>query len=115
MQFLEDQNEVDLLQKLKLIKNDACYLAGMFKKCNDCNLRLQGANMTLMNCQKVISLFIEKLDLLSHNLSKRQFHQFPELLSIKDDITTIDTQRFIDHLNKLKTDFETRFNDVLTM
>lgn len=115
VQFLEDQNEVDLLQKLKLIKNDACYLAGIFKKCNDCNLQLQGANMTLINCQKVISLFIEKLDLFSHNLSKMEFHQFPELLSIKDDITTIDTQRFIDHLNKLKTDFKTRFNDVLTM
>ena len=44
--------------------------------------------MTLKNCQQTNALFIEKLDFLIHNLSKGEYYQFPELISVKDDITT---------------------------
>ena len=70
---------------------------------------------TLISCQQTITLFIEKLDLFIHNLSKGDYYQFPKLISVKDDIATVDTQRYIDHLNNLKRDFEGQFNDVLAM
>ena len=46
------------------------------------------------------------LDLFIHNLSKGEYYQFPELISVKDDITTADRQWHIDHLNNLKKDLE---------
>ena len=58
--------------------------------------------MTIINCQQTITLFFERLDLFIHNLSKGEYYQFPELISIKDDITTADTQRYIDHINNQK-------------
>ena len=71
--------------------------------------------MTLINCQQTITPFIEKLDLFIHNLSKGIYYQFPELISIKDDIATADAQRYIDHVNDFKRDFECRFVNVLAM
>ena len=47
-------------------------------------------------------MFIEKLDLFIHNLSNGEYYQFQELIYVNDDITTIDTQRYNDHLNNLK-------------
>ena len=49
-----------------------------------------------------------------HNLPKGEYYQFPELISVKDDITTADTRRYIHHLNILKKYVESRFDDVLT-
>ena len=37
------------------------------------------------------------------------------MISVKDNITTADTQRYIDYLNNLKKDLESRFDDVLAM
>ena len=50
-----------------------------------------------------------------HNLSKREYYQFPDLISVIDDITTVDAQRYVDQLNNLKKDLESRFNNVLAM
>ncbi|KAK9396033.1 hypothetical protein NXF25_019394 [Crotalus adamanteus] len=109
IQFFESNNETNLCQQLKTVKNDAFYLADIFKRFHDVNLQLQGANKTLIGCQSIVSLFIDKLELFRYNLLKRQFHQFPELSSIKDDVTPEDIDRFSNHLNELKLDMEKRF------
>ena len=71
--------------------------------------------MTIINCQHTIALFIEKLDLFIHNLSKGDYYQFQDLISDNDEITTADTHRYIDHLDNLKKDLESGFNNVLTI
>lgn len=115
IQFFESNNETNLCQQLKTVKNDAFYLADIFKRFHDVNLQLQGANKTLIGCQSIVSLFIDKLELLRYNLLKREFHQFPELSSIKDDVTPEDIDRFSSHLNELKLDMEKRFEDILKL
>lgn len=40
----------NLCQQLKKVKNDAFYLADIFKRFNDVNLRLREANKTLIGC-----------------------------------------------------------------
>ncbi|KAK9410783.1 hypothetical protein NXF25_001958 [Crotalus adamanteus] len=115
IQFFESNNETNLCQQLKTVKNDAFYLADIFKRFHDVNLELQGANKTLIGCQSIVSLFIDKLELLRYNLLKREFHQFLELSSIKDDVTPEDIDRCSSHLNELKLDMEKRFEDILKL
>ncbi|XP_028656972.2 protein ZBED8-like [Erpetoichthys calabaricus] len=115
IQFFESNNETNLCQQLKTVKNDAFYLADIFKRFNDVNLQLQGDNKTLIGCQSIVLLFIDKLELLRHNLLKREFHQFPQLSSIKDDATPEDIDRFSSHLNELKLDMEKQFEDILKL
>ncbi|KAK9396847.1 hypothetical protein NXF25_020208 [Crotalus adamanteus] len=115
IQFFESNNETNLCQQLKTVKNDAFYLADIFKRFHDVNLQLQGANKTLIGCQTIVSLFIDKLELLRYNLLKREFHQFPELSSIKVDVTPEDIDRFSSHFNELKLDMEKRFEDILKL
>lgn len=71
------------------------------------------ANKTLLGCQSILSLFINKLELLCYDILKGEFHQFPELSSIKDDITPEDIDRLSNHLNKLKLDIEKWFEKIL--
>lgn len=115
IQFFQSEKDAALCEQLQTIKHDAFYLAGIFKKFNEINLQFQGANMTLINCKAAVSLFIEKLDLFKHNLQKREFYQFEELLSIKDDVTPEEIERYCSHLNELKFDMERRFNDILNL
>ncbi|XP_075217810.1 zinc finger BED domain-containing protein 5-like [Lycorma delicatula] len=75
IQFFESNNETSLCQQLKTVKNDSFYLADIFKIFNDVNLQLQGANKTLIGYQSIVSLFADKLELLSRNLLKREFLQ----------------------------------------
>lgn len=115
IQFFESNNETNLCQQLKTVKNDAFYLAAIFQRFNDVNLQLQGANKTHIGCQSIVSLFIDKLELLRYNLLKREFYHFPELSSIKDYVTPEDIDRFSSHLNELKLDMEKRFEDILEL
>lgn len=115
VQFFESTNETNLCQQLKIVKKDAFYLADIFKRFNDINLQLQGTNKTLICCQNIVSLFIDKLELLHHNLLNSEFYLFPELSSIKDDVTSEDIEKFSSHLNELKSDMKRRFKDILNL
>jgi hypothetical protein len=56
---------------------------------------------------------VSKLALYKQNLGQRQFYQFPNLSSVEtndDDILV-----FCQHLEALKEDFKTRFQNVLNM
>ncbi|XP_067126723.1 uncharacterized protein [Centruroides vittatus] len=54
-------------------------------------------------------------NLREQSTSVREFHQFPELSSIKDDVTLEDIGRFSSHLNELKFDMEERFEDIMKL
>ncbi|GFR13839.1 SCAN domain-containing protein 3 [Trichonephila clavata] len=77
--------------------------------------RLQGAFRTLICCKNTVSLFIEKLHIFCRNLLKKEFHQFPNLFSIKEDITPEEIERFSDHIKQLALDIKVRFNDILNL
>lgn len=115
MQFFEKNQEEEIYQQLKIIKHDVFYLADIFKRFNEINLQLQGANKTLISCKNTVSLFIEKLEILHRNLLKGEFYQFPELLSIKDDITQEEIERFSCHITELKIDMKIRFKDIIDL
>ncbi|GFQ90633.1 hypothetical protein TNCT_294321 [Trichonephila clavata] len=46
---------------------------------------------------------------------KKEFHQFPNLFSIKEDITPEEIERFSDHIKQLALDMKVRFNDILNL
>ena len=48
VQFLESEHEIGLCTQLKAIKHDAFYLAWIFIKFNEINLKLQGTDVTLI-------------------------------------------------------------------
>ncbi|CAI9726738.1 Hypothetical predicted protein [Octopus vulgaris] len=70
---------------------DIFFLCDIFTKLNDLNKILQGNRKPPVNCKSFITTFISKT-----NISKRQFHQFPQLDYLKDklvheDLTTYRT------------------------
>lgn len=115
IQFFERSSETTLCQQLAVVKKDAFYLADIFKRFNDVNLQLQGTNKTLISCQSIVSLFIDKLELFRHNLLNGELCQFPELSSIKDEVTPKDIDKFCSHLSELKSDMKKRFEDILNL
>ena len=44
-----------------------------------------------------------------------EFHQFPELLTVTNDVTPEDIERFGNHLSELNLDMEKRFCDILNL
>jgi hypothetical protein len=67
---------------------DAFLMAWSLKKFNQINLYFQLVNVTLINCRTVVSIFIEKTLSFRHNISKKEFHQFAYLSSIKKNYVT---------------------------
>ena len=90
-------------------------MAWICKKFNEINLKLQGTDVTLIGCKDALTLFIKKLDIFRHNLLQGEFHQFPELLTVKNHVTPEDIERFGNHLSELKLDMEKRFCDIFNL
>ncbi|KAK2578105.1 hypothetical protein KPH14_011616 [Odynerus spinipes] len=112
---LEFLNAKDPTLKEKLIKSkpDIAYLTDLFAKFNEVNIQLQGDSLNLIKTKSIIAAFLAKMKLMKQNIGRREFFQFPNLAqaNCQDD----DVSAYVQHLNALHTDFETRFEDVLTM
>lgn len=93
----EKINEINLCQMLKTVKIDVFYLAYIFNRFYNASLQLQGSNKNLICRQMIMSLFIDKLELLCYILLERGFHHFTELSSIKVEITPDDIDRISSH------------------
>ena len=74
VEFFEDQTT--FCEELKKVKTDALYLAGLYRMFNEVNLQLQGKKVTLIDCKKAISAFIDKLGLFRQNFLRKEFYQF---------------------------------------
>lgn len=61
---------------------DIFYLADFFGKMNEVSLKLQGDALTLVHSKATICSFLAKLELYRHNLSRRQFNNFPQLAKV---------------------------------
>ncbi|CAH2015113.1 unnamed protein product [Acanthoscelides obtectus] len=94
-------------------KTDIAYLTDLFTKFNMVNLQLQGDSLNLIKAQSILSAFPARVNLMKQNIGRGEFSQFPNLSQTScqaDDVST-----YVQHLNALYSDFESRFEDILTM
>ncbi len=71
--------------------------------------------MTLIECKKVVCLFIDKLKLFKRNVIQNELHQFPGLLTIENELTEDDLDIFSNHITTLQQDMENHFEDILNL
>ncbi|CAH1972692.1 unnamed protein product [Acanthoscelides obtectus] len=77
------------------------------------NLELQGDSLNLIKTKSILSAFLARVKLMKQNIGWGEFSQFPNLSQTscqEDDVST-----YIQHLNAFYSDFEFRFEDILTM
>ncbi|CAH1958414.1 unnamed protein product [Acanthoscelides obtectus] len=77
------------------------------------NLQLLGDSLNLIKTKSILSAFLARVKLMKQNIGRGEFSQFPNLSQTscqEDDVST-----YVQHLNALYSDFESRFEDMLTM
>ncbi|KAG9494296.1 hypothetical protein GDO78_001910 [Eleutherodactylus coqui] len=121
--------EVSLCDAIELRCLDVAYLADIFDKLNEVNIKLQGEKRNLIieeigrsaRCATpgIISSFIAKLDLHTNNLSQRDLCQFLSLQNIvcedEEQTSRCILRLFCSHLKQAKEDMQTRFYDLYTL
>ena len=114
IEFFEDSNPT-LCVELEDINCDIGYLADLFARLNELNLQLQGDDTNLIKAKSSIGTFLSKLDIYKKNIGRRDFHQFPSLLELKETITDDDLLVYCAHLDQLSKDMSERFQDLLLL
>ncbi|CAH1993695.1 unnamed protein product [Acanthoscelides obtectus] len=112
LEFLDTKDKI-LKENLMKRKTDIAYLTDLFTKFNMVNLQLQGDSLDLIKTKSILSAFLARVKLMKQNIGRGQFSQFPNLSQTscqEDDVST-----YVQHLNALYLDFESRFEDILTM
>nr|XP_020653392.1 SCAN domain-containing protein 3-like [Pogona vitticeps]XP_020653393.1 SCAN domain-containing protein 3-like [Pogona vitticeps] len=113
VEFLESI-EPSLSSSLKLRRLDIAYLADVFDKLNEVNVKLQGDKINFIKAKGVICSFLSKLDLLASNMSRQELYHFPSLGNERQ-LQADDVDVFCCHLKQLKEDIETRFYDLINL
>ncbi|CAH2009715.1 unnamed protein product [Acanthoscelides obtectus] len=111
-EFVDTKDEI-LKENLMKRKSDIAYLTDLFTKFNMVNLQLQGNSLNLIKTKSILSAFLVRVKLMKQNIGRGEFSQFPNLSQTscqEDDVST-----YVQHLNALYSDFESRFEDILTM
>ncbi|CAH1965963.1 unnamed protein product [Acanthoscelides obtectus] len=112
LEFLDTKDKI-LKENLMKRKTDIAYLTVLFTKFNMVNLQLQGDSLNLIKTKSILSPFLARVKLMKQNIGRGEFSQFPNLSQAscqEDDVST-----YVQHLNALYSDFESRFEDILTM
>ncbi|CAI9734461.1 Hypothetical predicted protein [Octopus vulgaris] len=91
------------------------FLCDIFTKLNDLNKLLQGNGKTPVDCKSFITTFILKLALYKTNITKRQFPQFPQLDSLKDELVDEDLTTHRSYLQSLRNNMVERFQNVIAL
>ncbi|KAG0438021.1 SCAN domain-containing protein 3 [Dictyocoela muelleri] len=112
LEFLHDKDQ-DLHAKLSESKTDVAYLADLFDKFNDLNLKLQGDDNNFIKTKSLLSGFARKLLFYKQNLGRGELSQFQNLKSVES--CDNDILAYVQHLESLCVDFNQRFEDVLSM
>ncbi|CAH1957789.1 unnamed protein product [Acanthoscelides obtectus] len=111
-EFLDTKDKI-LKENLMKRKTDIAYLTDLFTKFNMVNLQLQGDSLNLIKTKSILSAFLARVNLMKQNIGRGEFSQFPNLSQTscqEDDVST-----YVQHLNARYSDFESRFEDILTM
>ncbi|CAH1989553.1 unnamed protein product [Acanthoscelides obtectus] len=112
LEFLDTKDKI-LKENLMKRNTDIAYLTDLFTKFNMVNLQLQGDSLNLIKTKSILSAFLARVKLMKQNIGQGEFSQFPNLSQTscqEDDVST-----YVQHLNALYSDFESRFEDILTM
>ncbi|CAH1971227.1 unnamed protein product [Acanthoscelides obtectus] len=107
--ILELLDTKDKILKENLMKRKT----DLFTKFNMVNLQLQGDSLNLIKTKSILSAFLARVKLMKQNIGRGEFSQFPNLSQTscqEDDVST-----YVQHLNAVYSDFESRFEDILTM
>ena len=110
--FLDAKDPI-LKQKLITQKSHFVYLTDLLHKFNEINLQPQCDNLNLIKMKPAISAFLARIKLLKQNIGQGEFSQYSNLQQSncqEDDVLT-----YVEHLNALYSDFQTRFEDILNM
>lgn len=112
-----DSCDPELSQALRLRKFEIAYLTDIFEKLNEVNMKLQGNKMNLIKAKGIISSFIAKFAIFKGNIGRGELCQFPSLQKCSESLHLEDDQifTFTDHLDKLKCDMESRFEDIANL
>ncbi|CAH1985764.1 unnamed protein product [Acanthoscelides obtectus] len=97
LEFLDTKDKI-LKENLMKRKTDIAYLTDLFTKFNMVNLQLQGDSLNLIKTKSILSAFLARFP----NLSQTSCQE--------DDVST-----YVQHLYAFYSDFESRFEDILTM
>lgn len=81
VEFLESANAA-LGEQVRSSRCDIMYLADFFEKMNEVTMKLQGKNVTLVQCKTVIHSLTSKLDLYRQTIGRREFAHFPLLTKV---------------------------------
>lgn len=116
LQFFDERNNT-LSNDLREAECDIAYLADLFSKFNDLNLRLQGQDVTLIKAKSEISAFNAKLILYKRNIGRHELSQFPNLLELqeKEKLSDSNILIFCNHLQLLHEDMQKRFEDLVNL
>lgn len=112
--FLQVKHE-KLAGELKKHKFDIFYLAVIFRKLNELSLQIQGKLVTLIDCKSAMTTFIDKLALLRSNIVRKELYQFTEINQMTETPTDEDLLRYGAHLQQLKEDLTSRFQDLIEL
>lgn len=112
--FLAEKKESypELTNKVWLI--NLCFLADFSAKLSELNLELQGKNRNLADMISSIRAFEQLSIILKTNLKDRQYRHFPKLkkfLEVNKDMNTYDPINFINEIESVEHEIETRFED----
>ncbi|CAI9717103.1 Hypothetical predicted protein [Octopus vulgaris] len=97
------------------VRCDIFFLCDIFTKLNDLNELLQGNRNILVDCKSFITTFISKLVLYKTNISKRQYHQFQQFDSLKDELLDEDLTTYRNYLQSLHDNMVERFQEVTAL
>ncbi|XP_073689566.1 zinc finger BED domain-containing protein 5-like [Garra rufa] len=82
--IVEYLEEVDaaLGERVSSSRCDIMYLADFFEKMNKATIKLQGKDVTLVQCKAVIHSLTSRLNLYRQSIGRRQFAHFPQLTKV---------------------------------
>ncbi|CAH2013148.1 unnamed protein product [Acanthoscelides obtectus] len=112
LEFLDTKDKI-LKENLMKRKTDIAFLTDLFTKFNMVNLQLQGDSLNLIKRKSILSVFLARVKLMKQNIGRGEFSQFPNLSQTSCQEDGVST--YVQHLNALYSDFESRFEDILTM
>ncbi|CAH2011758.1 unnamed protein product [Acanthoscelides obtectus] len=111
-EFLDTKDKI-LKENLMKRKTDIAYLTDLFTKFNMVNLQLQGDSLNLIKTKSILSAFLARVKLMKQNIGRGEFSQFPNLSQTSCQEDAVST--YVQHLSAIYSDFESRFEDILTM
>ncbi|RXN05228.1 SCAN domain-containing [Labeo rohita] len=89
VEYLE-KVDAALGERMSSSRCDIMYHTDFFEKMNEATLKLQGKDVTLVQCKAVIHSLTSRLDLYRQSIGRRHFAHFPQLTKVAIKYVTTD-------------------------